>query len=105
MSNVPGIIWLSRGHMEDDTPYWAYVLVPEYNIEAFHEAHGSGTFRLEDYGIILVWDRGESPPEKLQQEMEQLLPINHRFVDEFREKLLAHPLGMRLLAELAQKKE
>lgn len=95
-----GLVYLSEGVAENGKDYWAYLLVPFERVEAYERAsHAKASFDLKEYGTILRWEYGTTPPESLKAEIEQNLPLKHDFVERMQEELMKTPAGRRILSD------
>ncbi len=93
----PGIIFLSRGTTLEDKPYWAYVMIPMDNMDAYLKAQAEGPFSLQDYGHVIYWDEGEEPPESVKQEMFELYGTYDNFAEDVVKKLEKTPAGRQFI--------
>jgi len=95
-----GVVYLSEGVAQNGQDYWAYLMVPFERVEEYERAsHARESFDLKDYGTILRWDYGKSPPEELKQQIEDNLPLRHDFVERAHEELQKTLTGRRILED------
>lgn len=101
-----GVVYLSEGVAQNGQDYWAYLMVPFERVEEYERAsHARESFDLKDYGTILRWDYGKSPPDALKAEIEANLPLRHDFVERAHEELLKTPTGRRILEDAKKQLE
>lgn len=76
------IMVLCRGRHEDGGNFWAYMYVKPSMAKAFHDARENGCFPLEDYGTVIEWGEGETPPLEVKDMMERKYGVNHDYESE-----------------------
>lgn len=73
------LVLLLQGALADGGSYWAYLRMPAVKAKAFKQAQESGTLRLEEFGEVLEWGKGERVPPATMERMEREHGVNHRF--------------------------
>lgn len=77
-----GMVMLTTGIKSDDTPFYAYIMVPPSKYHAFIKAHRQGNYCLNDFGLILKTEDKEEPPEDVKAFMEEYYGVNHHIVED-----------------------
>ncbi len=77
------LVVLCRGITEEDTPFWAYMAVKPSDAQLFKEARDKGSFHLEDYGTVIEWGDGHTPPDAIKERMYKEYGVR----DDYEEKL------------------
>lgn len=67
LGNREEVVWRVDGDSLEGSHYWSYVAVDKPRFAAFKKALASGNIRVQDYGKILAWGKGETPPEGTRQ--------------------------------------
>lgn len=60
---------LAKGRQHSGKPFWAYMCVKSNMAKAFREAQQRGELQMEDYGTVLEWGEGDTPPSDVQDRM------------------------------------
>jgi len=79
------ILVYSSGILEETKKYWAYAAILPSKYQALKEAERNGNYELDDYGDVLFWGYGDSPPPDAKAEIEQLLNASSNFEQELTE--------------------
>lgn len=51
--------------------FWAYVLVDAPRLAAFKKAVNAGSIRVQEFGKLLVWGKGDQPGEGVREMLKQ----------------------------------
>ena len=57
---------------KDGQRYWAYALIDNGKLDAFHKAIASGDIYVQSYGKILAWGLGDTVPDNIKQEIKTI---------------------------------
>ena len=57
---------------KDGQRYWAYALIDNGKIDAFHKAIDSGDIYVQSYGKILAWGQGDTRPDRVKQDIKTM---------------------------------
>ena len=60
-------VWRVDGDSADGVHFWSYVAVDKPKFPAFKKALDTGSIRVQDYGIVLMWGAGDAPPKDAKQ--------------------------------------
>lgn len=80
---------LVRGKDMHGAPQWAYALIPADNYLPFKLAESEGAYRLADFGQVLHYGQGETPPQDITRQMAEEYGANANFEEELRVMLEA----------------
>lgn len=89
MENDSSVIVLSRGRLEDDQPYWAYVAIRPSRFADFMRVSEAGrVVALEDYGTVVRHGLNYEVPEQVRREMENEFGCDDNYLRTVTEKVL-----------------
>lgn len=72
-------IALITGTTPDDEQFWCYLAIPFEKYELYLLAEQSGDFDLEDYGVVLAYDLGRTPPPDVKKSMTEKYKLDNDF--------------------------
>lgn len=70
---------LVSGEDMEGKPQWAYALIPADNYLSFKVAEQQGEYSLADYGRVLSYGEGSTPPDDIRHEMNDTYGANPEF--------------------------
>lgn len=65
------IVWRVDGDSQEGAHYWSYVAVDKQKFSSFKKALDDGDIRVQDYGKILAWGVGQTPPGDIKTHIKQ----------------------------------
>lgn len=78
---APSTIMLITGEDVDSNPQWVYARIPAENYLAFKEAEAKGNYDVTQYGEVLRFGTGVTPPDSIKKEMAELYDCDEQFED------------------------
>lgn len=76
------ILVLSSGYLEDDSPYYAYILMPPLKFLEYHNVKEKGGFNLEDFGKVVKWGNELGPSEEVKKDMRDKYNASENFEED-----------------------
>ncbi|MGH1402903.1 MAG: hypothetical protein ACRBDL_01540 [Alphaproteobacteria bacterium] len=72
-------IALITGITPEDKNFWAYLAIPFEMYDLYRIAEAEGDFDMEDYGKVLAFGLGNTPPKKTRQDMVEKYNLDEDF--------------------------
>ena len=69
----------------DNKDYWAYLMLPARNYDAFMEAQSKGLCNIKEYGDVVEWGEGIEPPPDILKKLEAEYGIMPQISDNLHE--------------------